>query len=168
MTNQRVCALVWILENRTYKFRKLILTGQVDFCRLLGADNFQTFLELPAFLPLEAIVLDKCNLDCMPKFDNFKALQTVDVSHNNLTSLPDFVLSSLRQIRLEGNPLPEVDFDPKNVPNLVLLSLGSTKTEIIGGRLIELSANNTKFCIEVDPKYRDYLIVPLVVPFPDA
>ena len=164
MTNQRVCALVWILENRTYKFRKLILTGQVGFCRLLGADNFQTFLELPAFLPLEAIVLDKCNLDCMPKFDNFKALQTVDVSHNNLTSLPDFVLSSLRQIRLEGNPLPEVDFDPKNVPNLVLLSLGSTKTEIIGGRLIELSANNAKFCIEVDPKYRDYLIVPLVVP----
>ena len=165
MTSQRVCALVWILENRTYKFRELILSGQADFCRILGAD-FQTILELPAFLLLEAIFIDKCNLDCMPKFDNFKVLETVDISHNNLTSLPHFVLNCLRQIRLEGNPLPEVDFDPKNVPNLELLSLGSTKTRIIGGRLIELGTSNAKtFCIEVEPKYRDYLIVPLVVPF---
>ena len=164
MTSIRAVALIWILKSGTYKFSELIMTGQADFCQHLGSDNYQRFLELRPFLPLQQITLSKCGLDKLPKFDHFSTLETIDISHNNLTVLPEFCLTSLKQLRLEGNPIPKVEIDPKNFPNLELLSLGSTRTEIIGGKLLERAAYSTKFSLEVDPEYRDNLIVPLLIP----
>ena len=163
MTSLRAVALVWILKSETYKFQEFVMTGHGDFCQHLGSDNFQAFLELKAFLPLQQISIDRCELDRFPKFDHFNSIDTIDVSHNNLKTLPTFSLKCLRQLRLEGNPIQEVELGPMNFPNLELLSLGSTQTEIIGGKLLERAAYNTKFSLEVDHKYRDYLIVPLLI-----
>ena len=167
MTPQRAKAIERIVRSEKYmyksKFTQLIMAGQSDFFRLYATEDLQTFLQLPAFSCLQDIILNKCGLENVPKFDHLSHLNVIDISDNELEYLPDFRHSNLKQLRIEGNPIPKVVINPSNLRKLELLSLGSAKTEIIGGLLLERAAQH-ELCLEVDPMFRDNLTVPLLTP----
>ena len=160
MTPQRAKAIERIVRSEKYKskFTQLIMAGQSDFFRLYATEDLQTFLQLPVFSCLQDIILNKCGLEnvpkfnhlshlnvidisdneleYLPKFDQLSHLNVIDISDNELEYLPDFRHSNLKQLRIKGNPIPKVVINPSNLPKLELLSLGSAKTEIIGGLLL--------------------------------
>ena len=152
MTPQRAKAIERIVRSEKYKskFTQLIMAGQSDFFRLYATEDLQTFLQLQTFSCLQDIILNKCGLENVPKFDHLSHLNVIDISDNELEYLPDFRHSNLKQLRIEGNPIPKVVINPSHLPKLELLSLGSAKTEIIGGLLLERAAEH-ELCLEVDP-----------------
>ncbi len=141
------------------------MTGQSHFCsKTPGFSRLQEFLELPAFSPVQTLILDSCGFSLVPSFDHLKELERIDLSNNIITALPSRTLrhDNLRKMILDGNPIVTVDFDPQNFPKLEVLSVGSKETQIIGGRLIERSVKAENFSLQVHPKYRSYLTVPLL------
>ena len=166
MTPQRANAIERIVKSEKYKhkFRQLTMTGQSDFCQHFDSGEFTEILGLQAFLLLQDLYLNKCKLDILPRFESLEYLCVLDISDNKLITLPEFRHKNLKQLRIEGNPIPKIVINPDNFPKLELISLGSNCTEIIGGKLLERSATHeSKLCLEVDPLYRDTLTVPLLI-----
>ena len=175
MTLERSYALKIIAKDGKHKFKRLLMTGQHDLYKSLGRYGLQIFLKSKAFDDLEVVMLDRCELDCFPDLDHCENLEIIDISNNRLGSknnnskiIPDLKLEKLRQLRLHGNPIPKIAFSLKNVPKLEKLSLGSEDTNIIGGKIIEQSvtkkSTEQRLLIEVEPEYRGYLTVPLLIP----
>ena len=170
MNPERTQGLKIIAKDSNSKFQHLILTGQQDLCKSLSRHTLRKILESTAFNDLQVIMLDKCELDYFPDLNHCSKLEYIDISNNKLGSkdndpiIPDLKLNNLKQLRLDGNPIPEIAFSLKDVPNLEKLSLGSKDTHTIGGEIIEKSIVKKSLLLQVNPEYRDYLTVPLLIP----
>ncbi len=163
VTPSRAYALVWLARCGKYRFRQLVMTGQSEFCsQVLDPENFECFMTFEAFEPLRSVDLDNCGFTSVPKIEHLLFLEKIDISNNEIYSLPPFKHNTLRKLQIDGNPIQTVDFDPEDFPNLEILSLGSEQTQIIGGRLIELSVKKKSFSLQVSNKHRASLTVPLL------
>ncbi len=162
LTEIRLCAILTVLKTDNEKITDLIATGQTDLIELLDDNSLTQFLTMKCFQPLRSIIFDKCGLNTPPKVEHFGSLLEMDLSNNDIKNFPsNFAHGCLTTLRLHGNPIHTVTIDPKNVPKLTWLSLGSIGTKFICGPLIEKCAKKG-LVIEVDIIHRKYLLVPLL------
>ena len=165
MTPERIQAVRCIALRGKRKVRQLIMTGQIDLYRQLGKNDFQNILNSNTFRHLYSIVLSECGFhsDEMPNLNYCSHLEFIDISDNNLLKVPNFQLENLRELHLEGNPIPKIEIDLEKVPKLQILSLGSKATKIISSKVIEQCAKEI-LIIEVGQEHKQFLIVPLLDP----
>ncbi len=162
LTEIRLCAILTVLKSDNNRITDLIATGQTDLIYLFKDNELTQFLTMPCFQPLQTIAFDKCGLKTTLKIDHFESLKEMDLSNNEIQDFPnDFTHSCLAILKLHGNPIRIVTIDPKNVPKLTWLSVGSVETRFICGPLLERCAENG-LVIYVDMLHKKYLLVPLL------
>ncbi|XP_051890659.1 fibromodulin a [Pristis pectinata] len=93
-------------------------------------------------------------------FSKLKNLERLYLGHNNLTSIPHSLPSSLRELRVAGNKISKVQPDNlEGLDNLTMLLLNDNQLEDVGGSLrvlkslsiLDLSNNHLKKVPEVLP-----------------
>ncbi|KAL9957571.1 hypothetical protein ACROYT_G034490 [Oculina patagonica] len=91
-------------------------------------------------LTLLQILNVNCNeLTALPSFVHLKNLLRLDVSHNQLTQLPDgiYELEHLAEIHASNNQIASIDANVSKLTSLKVLSLGVNKIELIPTELSE-------------------------------
>ena len=159
-TSDKNEAFNWCLKDCKVTFRSLCLSKEDNLLEEFGmsiSDCLETF---ECLHDLKEIYLDDCGLETVPRLSSVHQLKVVDLRLNKIANVEtDNFPNSLKEIRLEGNPIQCLDIDCEKLQNLKSVGCGSERTHYITTPLARL-AYKGKLTIDVPEEYREYLYMP--------
>ena len=159
--SEKVDCFGWLMDLNSMQFKSLSLSNQerflqnerVDLCVCLKKNTLQAITEL---------YLDNCGLHSIPDLSSNLYLETIDIKYNNIESLEqNFLPVTVKNIFLEGNPIPCVHIDHNVAPELSSVGCGSEMTQYISSSIIERMTRSV--VVTVAKQYKQYLVLPPLV-----
>ena len=124
------------------------------------SDETNRVLSSPNLDNLEMLILHNCSLKVIPNFDRLNSLETLDLSCNLLEyGLETLHLKSLKNLRLDGNPIRTIEMNFSSLPSLNELSCGSWCTTQISFSVLNRVVYE-KLKIIVPREFENYLVIP--------
>ena len=86
-------------------------------------------------------------------------MQSLNLNDNEITNLKRIGSNSIRELKLQRNPIEEVNWEDSVLNCLKSLYIGSNMTKFIGHKVLKRKSEN-KLDIYVANKYKDTLLCP--------
>ena len=151
----------WLFSECNVDFKSFDLSGGNEL------DVSKLFIPNKTIENVTKLFLTKCQLKSVPHLTFLKELLFVDISDNKISILEqEHLPSSLKQLRIAGNPMKYVVIDSSKLSKLSILHCGSHKTEYISSRLVE-RVYHDDLEIYVPLQYEEYLNMPPSIVFSD-
>ena len=77
------------------------------------------------------------NLQKIPDLTTLTHLDTLNVRNNDITSLTSLENNNIKILKVEGNPLATLDFDPGKVPSIKKVMFGSLQTRYVNFSILQ-------------------------------
>ena len=122
-------------------------------------DRIDSLVNQPNMTVIVKLVLQHCQINCLPSISNLVNIHQLDISRNALENIDSLESESLQWLSVSKNPIPTVHLNAGKVPALTYLECGSEVTQFIS-LIVLRRVGCRELTVNVIEQFRSSLVLP--------